>query len=145
MTSEAAVERFWIQARIEGNLNRLEVVIGQNVQNTVPPPVWSTSPDPATATAEVEELLSSGTMTQAVPVADLTSAGQPPAQVGDLGIVLDGEGEPRALVRTVTVDVAESHPDVPDAAAGTVQVEHLEVLYPRRRKRHAREKVGADR
>src|SRR5690625_2556744 len=64
MTPQTAVERFWVQARVEGKLNRLEAVIGQNVQDTVPPPVWSTSPDPAQATRDVEELLGSGTLTQ---------------------------------------------------------------------------------
>lgn len=140
MTSEAAVERFWVQARIEGNLNRLEAVIGQNVQNTVPPPVWSTSADPAAATADVTDLLEAGSLTQVTAVAELESVGQPAAEVGDLGIVLDGEGQPRALVRTAGVDVAGSHPDLPQAD-GPVQVERLELLYPRRRKRRARSRA----
>lgn len=142
MTSEAAVERFWIQARIEGNLNRLEAVIGQNVQNTVPPPVWSTSADPATATSDVTDLLEAGTLTQVTAMAELEAVGQPEAEVGDLGIVLDGDGQPRALVRTAGVDVADTHPDLPEAG-GQVQVERLELLYPRRGKRRARARATA--
>src|SRR5690625_5590462 len=88
MTPQTAVERFWVQARVEGKLNRREAVIGQNVQDTVPPPVWSTSPDPAQATRDVEELLGSGTLTQVFAMADLDDAEQVPARVGDLGIVL---------------------------------------------------------
>ena len=134
MTPQTAVERFWVQARVEGKLNRLEAVIGQNVQDTVPPPVWSTSPDPAQATQDVEELLGSGTLTQVFAMADLDAAEQVPAQVGDLGIVLDGTGEPRALVRTAEVSTPDSHPQMPDVS-GPLLVERLELLYPRRRKR----------
>ena len=134
MTLQTAVERFWVQARVEGKLNRLEAVIGQNVQDTVPPPVWSSSPDPAQATRDVEELLGSGTLTQVFAMADLDDAEQVPARVGDLGIVLDGAGEPRALVRTAEVSTVDSHPQMPDAI-GPVVVERLELLYPRRRKR----------
>lgn len=141
MTSQAAVERFWVQARIEGKLNRLEAVIGQNVQDTVPPPVWSTSADPAQASRDVEELLTAGTLTQVFAMADLDDAGQAPAQVGDLGIVLDGDGAPRALVRTAEVSTPPSHPQLPHAA-GPVVVERLELLYPRRRKR-SRERAPA--
>lgn len=141
MTVDAEVERFWIQARIEGNLNRLEAVIGQNIQNTVPPPVWSTSADPVQATADVTELLHTGAGTQLTAASELRAAGQPLAQVGDLGIVLDGTGRPRALVRTAGVDLADPHPDLPDA--GPVQVEHLELLYPRRRKQRLRRRTKA--
>ena len=139
MTPEDAVEHFWVQARTEGKLNRLESIVGQNVAATVPPPVWTTSPDPATATEDVNELLRSGTLSQAVAVAELQQAGQPPPQVGDLGIVLDGEGQPRALVRTAEVGTTSSHPDLPETT-GDVQVERLELLYPRRSKR-ARERA----
>lgn len=128
MTPETAVEHFWVQARTEGKLNRLESILGQSVDSTVPPPVWTTSADPATATADVNELLRSGTLSQAVAVSELQHAGQPPAQVGDLGIVLDGEGQPRALVRTAEVGTTSSHPDLPEVS-GDVQVERLELLY----------------
>lgn len=36
-------------------------------------------------------------------VAELTAAGEPEPQVGELSIVLDGAGHPRALIRTTQV------------------------------------------
>src|SRR5690625_4898808 len=113
MTSEDAVELFWVQARIEGKLNRLESILGQNVDATVPPPVWATSVDPAQADADVAELLDVGALTQVIAMADLTEAGQPRARVGDLGIILDSTGTPQALVRTAEVEVVETHPQMP--------------------------------
>jgi uncharacterized protein YhfF len=41
----------------------------------------------------------------ATAVAELEAAGEPVPKKGDLSVVLDGAGEPRALIRTTAVDV----------------------------------------
>lgn len=140
MGPDEAVEFFWRQARVKGKLNRLESITGQNVQDSVPPPVWATSADPATATADVEALLESGRLEQVVSVAELDDAGQDQPHIGDLAIVLDGHDEPRALVRTRQVTLADSHPDQPETT-GQVVVEDLELLFPRRRRSRDRVKT----
>lgn len=130
MSEQSAIDRFWQNARIEGKLNRLEVVTGQEPHGTVPPPVWASSLDPAQANADVAELLETGGLVTASALTEYEQADVPLPEIGDLAIVLDGSENPRALVRTIAVTIAADHPDVP-ASAGEVAVERLELLYPR--------------
>lgn len=130
MSEQSDVDRFWQNARIEGKLNRLEVVVGQEPHGTVPPPVWASSLDPSQANADVAELLETGQLVTASALTEYEQADVPLPEIGDLAIVLDGSEHPRALVRTVAVTIAADHPDVP-ATAGDVVVERLELLYPR--------------
>jgi len=139
MSSQSAVDQFWTNARIEGKLNRLEVLTGQDPHGTLPPPVWASSPDPAQADADVAELLAGGSLTMASPRADYSTEDLPLPQIGDLAIVLDGTDHPRALVRTSAVNVVAEHPEVP---AGEAVVERLELLYPRRAKSRSRQPAG---
>lgn len=132
MSEQSAVDRFWQNARIEGKLNRLEVVVGQAPHDTVPPPVWASSLDSAQADSDVAELLETGRLSTALARAEYEQADVPLPEVGDLAIILDGAEHPRALVRTVAVTLAVDHPDVP-ASAGEVVLERLELLYPRRK------------
>src|SRR5699024_3593882 len=125
-------------ARIEGELNRLESILGQNVDATVPPPVWATSVDPAQPDADVAQLLDVGALTPVVAMPDHTDAGQPRARAGDPGLSRDSTGPPQALVRTAAGKVAETPPQMPHAR-GRLQGERLKLLYPRRRKRRSRE------
>lgn len=138
MSTQADVDQFWTNARIEGKLNRLEVLTGQDPHGTVPPPMWASSPDPAQADTDLATLLASGQLTLAAPQADYDTEDMALPAVGDLGIVLDGSDRPRALVRTAEITVVAEHPEVP-AAAGQVVVERFELLYPRRAKRRVRE------
>lgn len=105
---QARIDAFWADARIRANLNRMSVISGPSVVDTVPPPVWSFG-----TTAEADRLLElvlAGTKTAvSEPLQDLTSRGDPLPERGDLSILLDSTGAPRALLRTTAVRVVPFH------------------------------------
>lgn len=105
---QARIDAFWANARIRANLNRMSVISGPSVVDTVPPPVWSFG-----TTAEADRLLElvlAGTKTAvSEPLQDLTSRGDPLPERGDLSILLDSTGAPRALLRTAAVTVVPFH------------------------------------
>ncbi|MFC3688199.1 ASCH domain-containing protein [Aquipuribacter hungaricus] len=102
---DSAIVRFWETARSSAGLGRLAVVTGLTSAAVVPPPAWAFGGTPEEAD-ELLALVLDGTKTA-------TSGARWPYEVegqqlprpGELSIVLDGAGRPRALVRTVAVDV----------------------------------------
>ena len=100
------VVAFWEMARGRARLGRLDVVTGATVASAVPPPAWSFGDNPRLAD-ELLALVLEGTKTAtASSLAELEAAGEPVPCVGDLSVILDGEGHPRALIRTTEVDHA---------------------------------------
>jgi uncharacterized protein YhfF len=108
-SAEGAVEderiaAFWQAARGHVGFGKLDSVLGESPEDVVPPPSWSYGDD-----AEADELLArllDGRKTaNALAVAELEQVGLDLPRVGDLSIVVDGEGTPRALLRTTEVDV----------------------------------------
>lgn len=100
-----AIAEFWERARIKAKSNPLPGYLGVTAADTVTPPAWSFG-----ATAEhADELL--GLVLDGVKTAtasarrDYQVEDEPLPQPGDLSIVLDGSGVPRALIRTTAVDV----------------------------------------
>lgn len=101
----AEIDAFWTDARIRAKLNRGGVYLGASVAETVPPPVWSFGDDPATAD-ELVALVLSGTKTATASArSEYAEDGSDLPTPGDLAILLDGSGRPRALVRTTDVVV----------------------------------------
>jgi len=100
-----AVETFWQVARSHARLQPLPGYFPATPVGAVPPPTWSFGEDPAQADAGLRGLLDGSGTTLTVPLADLESAGAGVPEVGTLGIVLDGAGNPRALVVTERVEV----------------------------------------
>lgn len=99
------VESFWDLARFHAKLNTAPSYFGPTTLEVVPPPAWSFG-----ATAEEAEallaLVLEGTKTATASAhADYEVEGEPLPEAGTLGIVLDGEGHPRALVETTDVRV----------------------------------------
>ncbi|WP_456789102.1 ASCH domain-containing protein [Cellulomonas sp. P5_C5] len=106
---EGAVEderiaAFWQAARGHVGMGKLDSVVGGTPEDVVPPPSWSYGDD-----AEAQELLArvlDGRKTAtALAVAELEQVGLEIPRVGDLSIVVDGVGDPRALLRTTEVEV----------------------------------------
>lgn len=99
---EDAVEAFWTVAKVHARLNPAGSYFGPTTLETVRPPDWQYGENPDEATAFADRLVADG-------FAELRQA--PPAdesdlpQVGTLSIVVDGAGEPRALVSTSEVEV----------------------------------------
>ncbi|WP_299520255.1 ASCH domain-containing protein [uncultured Serinicoccus sp.] len=128
---DRAIAAFWADARIRGKLNRIEVYAGGQVSDTLPPPAWSfgDEDDPATADRLLELVLDGRKTATASAYRDYEEearqrgAGPADDMAGDtltragvgldlalpepglLSIILDGAGQPRALVRITDVEV----------------------------------------
>ncbi|RYV50148.1 ASCH domain-containing protein [Pengzhenrongella frigida] len=109
-----AVAAFWELARRQVGLGRLGVIVGPSPTESIPPPAWAFGDSPELADGLLAAVLNGtktacssgvweyetatdaqgGTGTEALP------------QEGDLSIILDGRGHPRALVRTTSVRIA---------------------------------------
>lgn len=101
----AEIQEFWEMARGRAKLGRLDAVIGGTVTSTMPPQAWSFGDSPRLADELLALVLDGGKRATASSVAELAAAGEPTPAVGELSIILDGAGHPRALLRTTHVDV----------------------------------------
>lgn len=97
------VVAFWETARAHAKIGRLPVVTGVGVTAAVPPPAWSFGDNPALADELLALVLAGEKTATTTSVAELEAAGEPIPQVGELSILLDGAGHPRALIRTTEV------------------------------------------
>ena len=99
------IVRFWESARSRAGLGRLSVVTGTSAATAVPPPAWAFGADPEQAD-ELLALVLDGTKTATASARwEYEAEGEELPRPGDLSIVLDGAGHPRALVRTTSVEV----------------------------------------
>jgi len=101
----AALQDFWEAARMRTGITRTAVVTGMSAEATLPPPAWSFGDNPELADQLLDLVLSGTKTATATSLAELEQAGEPVPGRGDLSIVLDGAGHPRALIRTTDVQV----------------------------------------
>jgi len=102
---ETDVERFWQVACHRAKLTTLPGYLPATSLELVTPPAWSFGRTPEQADALLALVLD-GTKTATASAAEEYAAeGEPLPAVGDLGIVLDGSGCPRALLVTTEVRV----------------------------------------
>ena len=79
--------------------------MGTTFSETIPPEAWSFGDSPELAN-ELLDLVLAGTKTgTASGLIEYEVEGEPIPKKGDLSIILDGAGEPRALIRTTSVEV----------------------------------------
>lgn len=116
-SGDRKVEDFWNLARFHAKLTHMPGYFGPSALESLPPPTWSFGEDDE-GRELLEDLLSRGATSTSTPREEYDAAGVDPPSLGTLGIVLDEQGVPQALV--VTSEVAETD--------GLV-VEHLKVLY----------------
>lgn len=102
----AAVEVFWREACRLGRLTELQAVLGVDQNTLVTPPAWQFDGDARQATRLAHAVVSGAKTVTCSVLGDYESEGADVPAVGDLGIVCDGRGLPRALVRTESVRVA---------------------------------------
>jgi uncharacterized protein YhfF len=101
----AAVLEFWESARVRAGVLGIEVVTGLGNAASVPPPAWSFGDNSALAD-QLLDLVLTGTKTATSSlVAEYDAETEPMPKAGDLSILLDGAGAPRALIRTTWVEV----------------------------------------
>ncbi len=101
--AEGEVQAFWEMARGRAKLGRLDVVTGGTVASTVPPPAWSFGDNPRLADDLLGLVLAGEKTGTSTALAELAATGEPVPEVGELSIILDGAGHPRALIRTTAV------------------------------------------
>ena len=119
------VTAFWEVARERGRLvSDVSIYFGATPLGTVPPPTWSFGDTPAESDAFVERVLAEGTFRDCTPVSMFQQTGAPRPEQGNLSILCDGQGHPRALL--VTSHVAEEPMD-----GTTMLCESMTVLHPR--------------
>src|SRR3954454_11515113 len=98
------VAAFWQAARGHVGLGKMDSVMGGTPDDVVPPPSWSYGDGP-----EAELLLSrvlDGSRTRtATLLAQLVAGDLDVPRGGDLSIVTDAAGEPKAVLRTTEVEV----------------------------------------
>jgi uncharacterized protein YhfF len=100
------IAAFWQLARGRAGLGRLAVLVGTGARASVPPPAWAFGDSPRLAD-ELLDLVLRGVKTATTSVLwEFTDTGQRLPERGDLSIVLDGRGHPRALIRTSDVRIA---------------------------------------
>ena len=94
---------FWELARKSVGLGRLLGIVGLSPADDVAPPAWAFGDSPRLAD-ELLALVLAGTKTATSSGAwEYESGDEMVPQEGDLSIILDGRGHPRALVRTTAV------------------------------------------
>jgi uncharacterized protein YhfF len=99
------IETFWVMARRQARLESLPGYFGPTPLASVMPPAWSFGATPEQA-SELATLVADGRKTATASAAeDYTAEGEQLPEPGVLGIVLDGEGHPRALVATTGIEV----------------------------------------
>lgn len=110
---DAEIERFWEDAKVRANLNRLRAYMGPSVSESLCPPAWSFGADPETAD-ELVGLILDGTKTATASALRDYGDEELPSQ-GAMSIVTDGSGHPRVLIVTTHVqtvpfgEVSEEH------------------------------------
>ncbi|MDO8145516.1 MULTISPECIES: ASCH domain-containing protein [unclassified Isoptericola] len=98
------ITAFWDTARPSAGRTSHGGAVGERSENVVPPPAWAFGDSPRLAD-ELLRLVLVGTKTATASlVVEYEDAGEPEPRKGDLSILLDGAGEPRALIRTTQVD-----------------------------------------
>lgn len=97
------ITRFWDVARPSAGRTSHGGTVGERAENVVPPPAWSFGDSPELAD-ELLGLVLAGTKTATTSlVVEYEDAAEQLPRKGDLSILLDGAGDPRALVRTTEV------------------------------------------
>jgi uncharacterized protein YhfF len=96
---------FWDVARVRAGRTSLGGAIGESAATMVPPQAWAFGDSPRLAHDLLRLVLAGVKTATASLLWEYQDAEEPIPAKGDLSIVLDGAGEPRALIRTTAVEV----------------------------------------
>jgi len=105
LDSDARLQQFWELTQRYAKVGDLDVVMGKQWSEAVLPPAWSLGDSPELADQVVEAVLTGRKTATTGLYEEYTKAEAETPSVGDLSILLDGHGHPRALLRTVEVRV----------------------------------------
>ena len=102
---DVRIAAFWQAARGHVGFGKLDSVVGETADDVVPPPSWSFGDDPELEDALLALVLDGRKTGTSTALLELESAHLELPRVGELSIVTDSAGEPRALLRTTEVTV----------------------------------------
>ncbi|MFC7487490.1 ASCH domain-containing protein [Knoellia sp. CPCC 206453] len=103
--AEEQVRAFWDVARLHAHLSEVPAYFGPTPLDSVPPPAWSFGAGPEQAD-ELLGLVLAGTKTAtAGALWDYEAEEEALPEIGTLSIILDSNGQPRALIETTEVQV----------------------------------------
>lgn len=97
------IAEFWENARVQAGLGRIAVVGGLTVAENVAPVAWSFGDNPEQADRLLGLVLDGTKTATSSALSEYDDAPLP--REGDLSIVVDGAGHPKALIRTTDVAV----------------------------------------
>ena len=100
---DGELTRFWAAAQGHVGLGSFDVVMGETPFGVVPPPAWSFGDSPELADELLERVLSGEKTATSTAVWEFEACDEEQPAVGDLAVLLDGAGHPRALIRTTSV------------------------------------------
>ena len=97
-----AIQLYWEAVRAKARIGRLAVYMGTDLSAAVAPPAWSFGDSPKLADELLGHVLTGRKTATSTALVEFGEEALP--RVGELSILLDGAGRPRALVRTTAVD-----------------------------------------
>lgn len=99
------IAEFWESARVQAGLGRIAVVGGLTVAENVAPVAWSFGDNPEQADRLLGLVLDGTKTATSSALSEYDGDDAPLPREGDLSIVVDGAGHPKALIRTTDVAV----------------------------------------
>ena len=100
---DEAIVSYWESVRAKAKIARLPVLLGTGAGAALPPAAWSFGDNPALAD-QLLQLVLDGVKTGTSSALAEYAPDEAIPVVGELSIILDGAGNPRALIRTTAVD-----------------------------------------
>ncbi len=110
------LEAFWVRARTRAKINPLEVLVGQDDSSALCPAAFCFGDTRELADSLCQKVVDGQKKATSSWLEAYDHEEIPVPESGELAIVCDGSGEPRALIRTTSVDIV-SFGDVDDDVA----------------------------
>ncbi|MDR0483336.1 MAG: ASCH domain-containing protein [Cellulomonadaceae bacterium] len=98
------ITAFWEESRSSSRIADAQSVVGLGWAASIPPEAWAFGDNPDLAD-DLLSLVLAGTKTATATALCEFAEGDPLPKKDDLSIILDGAGEPKALIRTTDVTV----------------------------------------
>lgn len=135
MSTNDPIQSFWEDARVRAKVNRVPGYLGVNARESLAPPAWSFGAGPDDADELLSLVLEGTKSATSSAQRDYAEGEDRTPEEGDLSIITDGEGRPRALIQTTSVrTVPFGEVDAAHAAAegeGDLSVEHWREVHRR--------------
>lgn len=103
--SDDALDLFWAEARKVLGLTKIEPIGGVGSTGSLTPPAWSFGDSAEMADQLLQLVLDGAKTATSSALWEWEADGETPPEPGALAILCDGSGEPRALIRTESVEV----------------------------------------